>query len=128
MRMAQRMNFNHCSNHVARDKRITHPRRCLHDAVANIANCENSRFTSGFKNSVIHLSNQRLEMKRTRMTHSPRALDQYLRLSKIFFRPVHSQSESVSLVVVRSEFLTAKLPSIYHLSFSVSSQPLVARY
>src|SRR6516162_9123315 len=106
MRMAQRMNFNHCSNHVARDKRITHPRRGLHDAVANIANCKNRRFTSGFKNSVIHLSNQRLEMKRARVTHSPSALDQYLRLSKILFRPVHSQSESVSLVVVRPETLS----------------------
>src|SRR5215469_5286968 len=122
------MNFNHCGNHVARDKRITHSRGCLHDAIANIANRENSRFTPGFKDSVIHLSNQRLEMERTRVTHSPRALDQYLRLSKIFFRPVHSQSESVSLVVVCSEFLTAKVSSICHLSSSVSSPPALPKF
>ena len=109
MRMAQCMNFNHCGNHVAGDKRITHPGRGLHDAIADIADGEHPRFASGFKNSVIHLSNQRLEMKRARVTHPPRAFDQYLRFSKILFRPVHSQAERVTLVVVGSEFLTAKV-------------------
>src|SRR5262245_32625487 len=123
MRMAQRMNFNHGGNHVARDKGITHPRGRLHDAIANIANRENGRLSSGFKNSVVHLSNQGLEMKRAGVSHSPRALNQYLWLTKVFFRPVHSQSEGISLVIVGSEFLTAKLHSICHLSFSVSSPP-----
>src|SRR5262249_27714204 len=97
-----------------------HPGGCLHDAIADIANRENRRFSPGFKHSVIDLSDQGLKMKCTRVAHPPRALDQYLWLRKIFFRPVHPQSESVSLVVVRSEFLTAKVLSIWHLLFSAS--------
>jgi len=65
-----------------------------------------------------------LEMKRIRVTPFPCAVDQYLRLGKISFRPVHSQSEGGSLVVVRSEFLTAKVASICRRSFSVSSAGL----
>src|SRR5581483_504318 len=108
------MDFNHCGYHVARNKRITHPRGCLHDSVANIAHCEDSRLAPGFENSVIYLSNQWLEMKRAWVTHSPCALNQHLRFGKIFFCPVHSKPESVSLMVVCPELLTAKVLSICH--------------
>src|SRR5215469_3347336 len=61
-------------------------------------------------------------MEGPRVPHTPGAFDQDLRLTKIFFRPVHSQPESVSLMVVGSEFLTAKLSMICHLfTFLVSS-------
>jgi len=53
--MAEGMNFNHCGHHIAGDKRITHPRSGLHDTIANIADCENRRFASRFKDSVVYL-------------------------------------------------------------------------
>src|SRR5215469_7539330 len=66
-------------------------------------------------------------MECSRMPHAPGTFHQHLRLGKIFFRPVHSQPEGVSLMVVGSEFLAAKLPRVRHLSLSISSAGFYSR-
>src|SRR5262245_31292662 len=49
-------------------------------------------------------------MEGARVPHAPGAFDQHLWLGEIFFSPVHPQSKSVSLMVVRAEFLAAQWP------------------
>src|SRR5262249_13638803 len=106
--MSERMNLDHCSNHIARNQGVTHAGRRLHDAIADVAYGKDTGFATCLEDAVAHLGDQWFEMEGTRVPHAPSALHQYLWLRKIFLRPVHSQTKSVSLMVVRAEFLASQ--------------------
>src|SRR5690242_605503 len=108
--MAECMNLHHRRNHIPGNQGITHAGGCLYNAVAYIAYCKDTGFAACFKDSVVHLGDERLEMKGSRVSHPPGTLDEDLRLGKVFFSPIHSQSERVALMIVCAEFLAAKLP------------------
>src|SRR5262249_60434985 len=77
---------------------------------ANIAHVETTGFAPRLKDAVVDFVDERSEMEGARVPHAPRAFYQHLRLGQIFFRPVHSKSKGVSLMVVRAELLAAQLP------------------
>src|SRR5262245_15923712 len=108
--MAECMDLNHRSNHVARNEGVAHASRSLYNSIADVAHRENTGFATRLKDSVTDFVNERSEVESARVPHAPRAFYQHLRLGKIFFCPVHSKSKGVSLMVVRAEFLAAQLP------------------
>jgi hypothetical protein len=81
-----------------------------YDAIADIAHGEDSGLAARLEHTVADLVNERLEMKRARVPHPPGAFDEHLRLGQVFFRPVHSKTKRVSLMVVRAKCLAAQLP------------------
>src|SRR5689334_4288512 len=108
--MAKGVNLHHCGDYISRNERVTHAGRCLHHPVADVAHCENARFSACFENPVVDLGNQGFEMEGAGVAHTPGAFDEHLWLGKILFGPVHPEPKSVALMVVRSEFLAPKLP------------------
>ncbi len=105
MRMAQGVDLNHGCHNVARNERIAHTVGRLNHAVTDVADGKDAWLPTSLVDAIADLLNQFSEVEGARVPHTIGTVNQYLRLGKIFFSPVHPQAKRVSLVIHSAKVL-----------------------
>jgi hypothetical protein len=103
VRMGKRVNLHHRGHDVPGDERVAHAHCRLDHTVADVADREDARLAARLVHAVADLFDKATEVKRAGVAHAVGAVDQDLRLAKVFFGPVHAQAKSVPLVVHQPE-------------------------